>query len=162
MIPSGFEPEAYCLEGSCSIQLSYGTDLCLFCGCKGSYFFANCKILHLKSYIGAVIEGVVAWCEAFRGLEFTDVQRVVELLLCQTLFALGEGWTEEGVAVAGQHDLPGAEVEGDDDDLGLRDGETVDDGIGLVLVLHLLEHLWDDGLASHVMGENFFGGLPCG
>ena len=25
VIPSGFEPEAYCLEGSCSIQLSYGT-----------------------------------------------------------------------------------------------------------------------------------------
>ena len=30
VIPSGFEPEAYCLEGSCSIQLSYGTDLFLF------------------------------------------------------------------------------------------------------------------------------------
>ena len=27
VIPSGFEPEAYCLEGSCSIQLSYGTNL---------------------------------------------------------------------------------------------------------------------------------------
>ena len=25
MIPIGFEPMAYCLEGSCSIQLSYGT-----------------------------------------------------------------------------------------------------------------------------------------
>ena len=25
MIPLGFEPKAYCLEGSCSIQLSYGT-----------------------------------------------------------------------------------------------------------------------------------------
>jgi len=25
VIPSGFEPETYCLEGSCSIQLSYGT-----------------------------------------------------------------------------------------------------------------------------------------
>ena len=27
VIPSGLEPETYCLEGSCSIQLSYGTDL---------------------------------------------------------------------------------------------------------------------------------------
>ena len=25
VIPSGLEPETYCLEGSCSIQLSYGT-----------------------------------------------------------------------------------------------------------------------------------------
>ncbi len=25
MIPEGFEPSTYCLEGSCSIQLSYGT-----------------------------------------------------------------------------------------------------------------------------------------
>ncbi len=27
VIPSGLEPETYCLEGSCSIQLSYGTNL---------------------------------------------------------------------------------------------------------------------------------------
>ena len=27
VIRSGFEPETYCLEGSCSIQLSYQTDL---------------------------------------------------------------------------------------------------------------------------------------
>lgn len=26
-IPRGFEPRTYCLEGSCSIQLSYGTIL---------------------------------------------------------------------------------------------------------------------------------------
>ena len=30
VIPSGFEPETYCLEGSCSIQLSYGTQ-CSHC-----------------------------------------------------------------------------------------------------------------------------------
>ena len=28
VIPFGFEPKTYCLEGSCSIQLSYGTDCC--------------------------------------------------------------------------------------------------------------------------------------
>ena len=26
VIPEGFEPSTYCLEGSCSIQLSYGTN----------------------------------------------------------------------------------------------------------------------------------------
>ena len=148
VIPSGFEPEAYCLEGSCSIQLSYGTDLLLpnmwaipfKIGCKGSHFFANCKILHLKSYISAVVEGVVARDEAFRGPEFSDVERVVVLLLLQTLFALGECGAEKGVAVAGQHNLPWAEVEGDGDNLALGDGEAVDDGIGDVLIVHLLEH----------------------
>ena len=29
VIPEGFEPSTYCLEGSCSIQLSYGTILAL-------------------------------------------------------------------------------------------------------------------------------------
>ena len=27
VIPEGFEPSTYCLEGSCSIQLSYGTKI---------------------------------------------------------------------------------------------------------------------------------------
>ena len=27
VIPIGFEPMTYCLEGSCSIQLSYGTEI---------------------------------------------------------------------------------------------------------------------------------------
>ena len=52
MIPSGLEPETYCLEGSCSIQLSYGTDLldALYeeIGCKGSYFLRNDQILEQK------------------------------------------------------------------------------------------------------------------
>ncbi len=30
MIPEGFEPSTYCLEGSCSIQLSYGTNISFF------------------------------------------------------------------------------------------------------------------------------------
>ena len=43
VIPLGLEPKAYCLEGSCSIQLSYGTSLhqqgvACISGCKGSHF----------------------------------------------------------------------------------------------------------------------------
>ena len=54
VIPSGFEPEAYCLEGSCSIQLSYGTDL--FddfheIACKGRHFFGNSQIFEENSYL---------------------------------------------------------------------------------------------------------------
>ena len=43
VIRLGLEPKTYCLEGSCSIQLSYRTSLDNFplreIGCKGSYFF---------------------------------------------------------------------------------------------------------------------------
>ena len=38
VIRSGLEPETYCLEGSCSIQLSYGTDLFTFAGAKVGIF----------------------------------------------------------------------------------------------------------------------------
>ncbi|GAA4907525.1 hypothetical protein GCM10023313_07960 [Mucilaginibacter defluvii] len=34
VIPFGFEPKTYCLEGSCSIQLSYGTGLRFISRCK--------------------------------------------------------------------------------------------------------------------------------
>ena len=43
MIPSGLEPETYCLEGSCSIQLSYGTDLFVFAGAKVVIFLQIAK-----------------------------------------------------------------------------------------------------------------------
>ena len=43
VIPLGLEPKAYCLEGSCSIQLSYGTDLCVL-RCKGSDYFGIIQI----------------------------------------------------------------------------------------------------------------------
>ena len=50
VIRMGLEPMTYCLEGSCSIQLSYQTEpIVLFCGCKGRYFFANTQIFGLKS-----------------------------------------------------------------------------------------------------------------
>ena len=86
VIPLGLEPKAYCLEGSCSIQLSYGTDLTANCGCKGRHFFANCKILDGKSDITAVIERVEAWCEALCGLEVADVERIVAALFVEAGF----------------------------------------------------------------------------
>ena len=84
MIRSGLEPETYCLEGSCSIQLSYRTDLTAICGCKGRHFFANCKILFGKSDMTAVIERVEARCEAFCGLELADIERIVATLFVET------------------------------------------------------------------------------
>lgn len=118
--------------------------------------------LYIESYIRAVIEGVVAWCEALCGPEFTDVQRVVTFLLLQTLLALGEGMTEKWIAVAGQHNLPRAEVEGDGDNLALGDGEAIDDGIGDVLIVHLLEHLRDNRLPGYVVGQDIVGTLTFG
>ena len=84
VIRSGLEPETYCLEGSCSIQLSYQTDLISVCGCKGRYFWGNNKILNGKSYIRAVVEAVEARREAFCSLEVADVERVVAALLVET------------------------------------------------------------------------------
>ena len=42
VIPLGLEPKTYCLEGSCSIQLSYGT---IQIGCKISVFFVGSQII---------------------------------------------------------------------------------------------------------------------
>ena len=50
VIRSGLEPETYCLEGSCSIQLSYQTIL-FVCGCKVRHFFANRQIFDGKTYL---------------------------------------------------------------------------------------------------------------
>ena len=38
VIPFGFEPKTYCLEGSCSIQLSYGTKTSILSAIVGSCF----------------------------------------------------------------------------------------------------------------------------
>ena len=42
VIPLGLEPKTYCLEGSCSIQLSYGT---IKSGCKINVFFVGFQII---------------------------------------------------------------------------------------------------------------------
>ena len=113
VIPLGLEPKAYCLEGSCSIQLSYGTDLTANCGCKGRHFFANCKILDRKSDITAVIERVKTLREAFCGLEVANVKGIITALFVEAGFGLCEGGIEEGITVGGKDDLPRTEVEGD-------------------------------------------------
>ena len=41
----------------------------------------------------------------------------------------------------------------------LRDAETVYDGIGDVLVLHLLQHAGNDGIACLIVGEEFLLGF---
>ena len=120
------------------------------------------QISSLKSYESSVIEGIVAWREAFRGLEFADVERVVLLLEGEATLGLLKRGAEKGIAVAGQHNLPRLEVEGDDRYFGLGDGEAVDDGIGDVLVLHLLQHLRDDGGTGGVIGEDFVRRLTVG
>ena len=167
MIRSGFEPETYCLEGSCSIQLSYGTDLILLIsqdiGCKVREFFGNSQISDGKSYIRAVIEGIIALYEGLCGLEFTNVQRVVATLFIEECLGLCKGRSQMRITVAGQHNLPGSEVEGDDGHLILWDGEPVDNGIGLVLVTHHLEHRGDHHLARWVVGleERLLGHALC-
>ena len=42
VIPLGLEPKTYCLEGSCSIQLSYGT---IKNGCKSNAFRSDFQII---------------------------------------------------------------------------------------------------------------------
>ena len=153
VIPLGLEPKTHSLEGCCSIQLSYGTKS----GCKGTHFLRYGQISSLKSYKSSVVEGIKARHEAFCGLETADIQRVVRSLLSEAGLALGKGGAEKGVAVGGEHNLPGAEVEGDDGHLLLGYWETVDDGIGDVLVAHLLQHPGDDGAAGDVVGQKLSG-----
>ena len=153
VIPLGLEPKTHSLEGCCSIQLSYGTKS----GCKGTHFLRYGQISSLKSYKSSVVEGIKARHEAFCSLEIADIQRVVLFLLSEAGLTFGKGGAEEGVAVGGEHNLPGTEVEGDDGHLLLGYGETVDDGIGDVLVAHLLQHPGDDGAAGDVVGQYLFG-----
>ena len=48
VIPLGLEPKTYCLEGSCSIQLSYGTPyfLSIESGCKITAFLWYFQIFY--------------------------------------------------------------------------------------------------------------------
>ncbi len=162
MIPSGFEPETHSLEGCCSIQLSYGTLDSSEIGCKGRYFLGYSKILHLKSYVGAVVEGVLSLHEGLAGDEGVDVERVVLTLFGQPLLTLGEGRAKEGVAVGGQDNLVGLEVEGDDRNMLFGNGESVDDGEGDILSVGAVDDVGKDIVAGSVVGQQFFHRRPSG
>ena len=116
-----------------------------------------------KTDVGTVVEGVVALNEGLRGLERTDVEGIGVALLLEALFAGFERGAEEGVAVGGEDNLEGFEAEGDDGHLGLGDGEAVDNGVGDVLIVHDLEHVWNHdfaggvGLLQQVAGLHAFG-----
>ena len=139
VIPSGLEPETYCLEGSCSIQLSYGTDLFGVCGCKGSDFWGNKKILDGKSYICAVIERVIALDKGFCGLEFSNIQGIVTPLFIKQTLRLLKCAGKTRIAVAGEDKLPRTEVELVNGHVLLGNTEAIDHGEGLVLLLHRLQ-----------------------
>ena len=118
--------------------------------------------LYTESDVGAVVEGVVARCEGFGGFELSDVQGVVVALPGEAFLALGKRGTEEGVAVAGQDDLPGVEIEGEGLYMCHVHGEAVDDAVAVVLLLHGFQHTGDDGFAGGVVGEEVVPGLRAG
>ena len=118
--------------------------------------------LYTESDVGAVVEGVVAGCEGFGGLELSDVQGVVVALPGEAFLALGKRGTEEGVAVAGEDDFPGVEIEGEGFHMCHVHGEAVDDAVAVVLLLHGFQHAGDDGLAGGVVGEEVIPGLRAG
>ena len=107
--------------------------------------------------VGAVVKGVVTGEEGFRGLEGSDVEWVVAALLLEALLGFGECGQEEGIAVGGEHDFPGLEVECDDTHVLLWYRESVDDSVGFVLLLHGFEHVWNDSVAGGVVMEKMFG-----
>ena len=101
--------------------------------------------------VGAVVEAVVAGNEGFGGHEGrADVERVFLALFCQPGLALGKRRAEKRVAVGGEDDVPGLEVERDEANMTLVDRETVDHAVAVVLVLHGLEHAGDNGLAGSI------------
>ena len=120
-------------------------------------FLPTHEVSHSEADVRPVVERVAARHEGLGGLELAYVQRVLLALEGQQALALVECGTEEGIAVRGEDYLPGLEVEGDDAHLGHGYGESVDDGIGLVLLLHGLEHVGDDEGACLVVGEEMFG-----
>lgn len=112
------------------------------------------QISDLKSYVGTVVEGVIALHATFRGLISADVQRVVGQLTGQGCLGVRKGRVEERVTVAGQHDFLGLEVECQHADVLLGYAGTVDDGVFDVLLFpHDGHHFGDDGFPCMVANE---------
>ena len=88
--------------------------------------------------------------EGLGGLETPDVEGIVEPLLFEEGFGLFECGSELGITIAGEDNLPRLEVECKHGDERLGDMESVDDGIGLVLILHDLDHVGNHHLAGWV------------
>ena len=107
---------------------------------------------HLKANVGAVVEGAVTGVKAFSSQKFLIAERVAETKMVDVSLALSQRRTEAGIAVAGQHDFPRLEVEGDGADVGKGDWEPVDDGVVYVLTMHRLNHSWNNGGTGCVVG----------
>ena len=72
-VPSGLEPETVCLEGRCSIQLSYGTRCERFHGAKvvreGGSWKSKVNIQNLSSKAGLFIVETAAGDNSEAGME---------------------------------------------------------------------------------------------
>lgn len=99
-----------------------------------------------KPDVGSVIEAVEARGEALCGHKVrADAEGVLPVLLFQTGFTLCKGREKKGIAIRGKHKLVGLEIEGDDTDMTLGNGEAIENAVGNVLLLHRPQHVGDDG-----------------
>ena len=72
--PAGFEPATYCLEGSCSIQLSYGRILCLY-WLKIVLLLAH--LYHLLVNLAKMISIVAMFIQLFQTMVTEDTLEVI-------------------------------------------------------------------------------------
>ena len=80
-------------------------------------------------------------------------------MLAKATLAFFQCRTEKGIAVRGQYNLPGTEVEGDGAHMLSGDGESVDNAIGDILLAHGIEHTRDDDGTGDVVTQQFVLGL---
>ena len=89
--------------------------------------------------------------ECFCRLEFTNVQRVFFALLAKHFFTLLQRRAKYRIAIACQNDFPRAEVEGNDANMQSVNGETINNALGDILLLHGLQHPWNDSRTGNVV-----------